>query len=89
MPKPVCIACRRYFKIAHTGRYVLEQVPGGPDSWQPYKLWSADILRCDGCGKEIVSGFGREPIAEHFDSDFEGTLARIKASSALIIVNDC
>jgi hypothetical protein len=89
MPRPVCVLCNRFFKTASTGRYVLEQVPGGPNAWVPYKLWSADVLRCSGCGKQIVTGFGREPIAEHFDPDFQNTLARIKASSEVIIVNDC
>jgi hypothetical protein len=89
MPKPVCVACNRFFKIAHTGRYVLEQMPAGPDAWVPYKLWSADVLRCSGCDKQIIVGFGRQPIAEHFHPDFEDTLARIKASSEIIVVNDC
>ena len=39
------------------------------DRGTPYKLWSADRYKCPTCGHEIVSGFGRRPLAEHFQTD--------------------
>jgi hypothetical protein len=90
MPKPVCVNCKRFFKPASIGRFVLEQMPAGSDqAWVPYRLWSADILRCSGCGAEIVTGFGRAPVAEHYEPGFQDTLAQARATAQVIEVDDC
>jgi hypothetical protein len=95
--RPVCVPCQRFFKAAKNGYYFIEAMPDGirdpqpgtadPDHWTPYKLWVGDLYRCDGCGAEIVSGFGRAPIAEHYQADFA---ERVKAFGAdQLQVNDC
>ena len=50
----------------------------------PYKLWQADLLRCNGCGAEIIVGFGLQPIAERFETEFQQKLAYVTHT-----VNDC
>ena len=93
MPKPICVKCRRFFKPARNGVRVLEQMPvekhaqpgtEDEDRWKPYKLWQADLLRCNGCGTEIIVGFGMEPSAEHYEPEFQQKLAH-----AAYTVNDC
>jgi hypothetical protein len=43
---------------------------------QPYKLWSADLLECVGCGCEMIAGFAREPLAEHYQPTYALTRER-------------
>ena len=93
--KPVCIPCRRFFRIKKSGFYFLEGMPTDPDAqsgtsqpdkWKPYKLWSADKWECQGCGATILSGFGKHSLAEHYQSDFA---ANIEKFGATYQVNDC
>ncbi len=44
----------------------------------PYKLWDADLWACPECGHEIITGFGRGPLAEHFQSTYADQRARLK-----------
>jgi hypothetical protein len=95
--KPVCVQCQRFFRPAKTGFYFVEgmQKPGvaraasgtaEPDKWMPYKLWSGDKWRCDGCGTEIVSGVGASPIRVRHEEDFE---EMVEVFGAEFQVNDC
>lgn len=90
MPKPACVPCGRFFRPERNGAYVAENMPAGqaapgqPDGWLPYKVWSADIWRCEGCGARIVDGYGRHPVAEHFEPDFATARA-----CATVVINDC
>lgn len=94
--KPVCIPCQRFFRCVKNGFYFIEGMPDGNNvlpgtveaaRWKPYKLWTGDKWRCEGCGAEIVSGFGREPIAEHYQPDFSERVQRLGAEQ--LQVNDC
>ena len=94
--KPVCVKCRRFFKPAKTGVSVMEQMPCGndappgntePENWKPYKLWQADLYRCDGCGHEVITGFAQLPSAEHYQPEFKDKVAR--ARQPIYEVNDC
>jgi len=93
--KPVCVPCQRFFRPKKNGFYFIEAAPDGnhappgteaPERWHPYKLWAGDLYECEGCGAQIVSGFGRGPIAEHYQPDFAET---VKAYGAELQVNDC
>jgi hypothetical protein len=94
--KPVCVPCQRFFRQTKTGFYFIEGMPVGPgrpkpgtaepDKWKPYKLWSGDKWECEGCGAEILSGFGLKPIAEHYEDDFAQA---VKSFGAAYQVNDC
>jgi hypothetical protein len=98
MLKPICVPCQRFFRCVKNGFYFTEGMPADgvrlalpglaePDKWQPYKVWSGDKWRCEGCGAEIVSGTGREPIRVQHQSDFTETAHKLGADQYQ--VNDC
>ncbi len=82
-----------------SGFYFIEGMPkaGGPrhpepgtatpEYWEPYKLWVGDRWECEGCGHVILSGFGREPISEHYKTDFGARVTQLNADQ--FQVNDC
>lgn len=94
--KPVCVPCKRFFRVKKSGFYFLEGMPKTsgarpgveePENWQPYKLWAGDRYECQGCGAVILSGFGHSPIAERHHDDFE---EMVKCTGAdRLQVNDC
>ena len=95
MPKPVCVKCQRFYRPKKNGYSFVEGMPKyngappgtiEPDSWQPYKLWHADLWQCQGCGHEIVVGAGCDPIAEHYQPDFAKA---VTVFGATLQVNDC
>lgn len=95
MLKPVCVKCHRFFRMVKSGFYFIEGFPisypatpglDDADKWRPYKLWSGDKWRCEGCGAEIISGTGMSPIAEHYQDEFEQRKAQLNAEYQ---VNDC
>lgn len=95
MPKPVCIPCKRFFRCVHTGFTFTEGMPEKgalpgtkePEKWKPYKLWSGDKFRCDGCGAEIICGFGQDPIRVQHEKDFSRVAKSLGADQYQ--VNDC
>jgi hypothetical protein len=44
---------------------------------EPYKLWDADLYRCDDCGAEVITGFGAAPLVEHWRPDYPTQRARL------------
>lgn len=47
------------------------------ENGRPYKLWDADLYACEDCGVEVITGFGRGPIAEHWQPDYLAMRARL------------
>lgn len=98
MPKPVCVTCGLFFRPKRNGQVFEEGKPDGAEpvrytaedgtKWSPYKLWSADLWECRGCGFQIIVGAGREPIAEHFHEDYE-ELRAAYGGDAIPFVHDC
>lgn len=93
--KPICVPCQRFFRVEQDGYCFVEGMPGpshprpgiaDAEGWNPYKLWSGDLWKCEGCGAEIVSGTGRGPIAEHYQPDFA---EKVEKCGAKLQVNDC
>ena len=74
MPAPVCVNCNVSYRVEKSGGYVIEMFSNPP---KPYKIWSADGWMCPGCGHKIMNGFGRGPIAEHYQEDFQAILERV------------
>lgn len=68
----VCVPCGAFMRI-ETNSVTVEELM---DDGAPYKLWDADKYRCPECGHEIISGFGRGPIAEHYQPDYNVTRER-------------
>jgi len=69
----VCVACKLEFRPAKNGVAAIESSTFGP-----YKLWETDRLACPGCGVEILSGFGLQAIAEHYQPGFAETVSRLQ-----------
>lgn len=43
----------------------------------PYKLWSADLVQCPGCGTKVITGFSRT-FVEHWQPGFNQYFDRAK-----------
>jgi len=67
MARPVCVTCRREFRLKEAGVYV-EYTRGTADN--PYQIYAGDLWECPDCQREILSGFGLTPISEHFEPDY-------------------
>ena len=97
MSKPVCVACQRFFRPKKNGYALTEMMPIGPDRplpgtqephrWKPYKVWLADMWECEGCHVQIVVGFARQPISEHYKPDFKQMQVAFHATQ--LLVNNC
>ena len=42
----------------------------------PYKLWSADLYACIECGAQVITGFARVPLVEHYRPEYAEVRAR-------------
>lgn len=75
MPPPyVCVQCNKEMICFKTGAKVLETFNAGV----PYQLWDADVFECPICKCKVVVGFGRNPLSEHWHSDFQQKLEKHK-----------
>lgn len=68
----VCVSCGAFMRVKKNGVTVEEQT----EDSQPYKLWDADLYACPQCGTEVITGFGREPLAEHYQPTYAKTRER-------------
>lgn len=100
MPAPACVPCGRFYRAHKTGARLLEMMPVTSDTppglaneanWDPYKIWSCDLWRCEGCGSVIATGYGLNRIAEHYEPEFEYWLAdsRVVMKGKLPKICDC
>jgi len=62
----VLCGCGRFMRVKQNSVTVEERT----EDQQPYKLWDADLFECVECGVEIITGFGRGPIAEHWQPNY-------------------
>lgn len=92
--KPICVPCRRFYRMVRAGLPFIEGMPSGndapagnkaPDRWRPYKVWFGDLWRCPDCGAEIISGVGSQRVAEHYEADFKDWADRAEG----LQINDC
>jgi hypothetical protein len=93
--KPICVKCQRFYRPKTNGIYFIEGMPKGkeappgnkyPELWQPYKIWLGDLWECQGCGHELISGVGTNPISERYHEYWEEARETIKIHMQ---VNDC
>lgn len=89
MPKPACVKCQRFYRVKKNGYLVCEMMPTDPMArpgtvdpslWEPYKIWHSDLWVCEGCGHELVAGYGRVPSAEHHDPHFMKELEKAESN---------
>lgn len=78
----VCAKCNVEMYPKKNGVFVLEYA-----GHMPYKIWSADLWACRSCGAEIVLGFPRYAIVEHYEPHFLKVLESIKEKNGTLI--DC
>ena len=64
-----------YFMLVKQNSVTIEEVH---DDGTPYKLWDADMFECPHCGATIVTGFGREPLAEHWQPTYAAQRDRLR-----------
>lgn len=69
----ILCGCGRFMRVKQNSVTVEELLEDGA----PYKLWDADLWECVECGAEIVAGFGRGPIAEHWQPNYQELRARL------------
>ena len=69
----VLCGCGRFMQVAQNGVTVEELTEDGAG----YKLWDADRWRCPECGAEVVTGFGRAPLAEHYQPTYQDARRRL------------
>lgn len=88
----VCVRCRKFYRVKRIGVYIEEMAPLGPKDengergWKPYKILVGDLFECETCGHQLVSGFGRGAVTEHYMKDYQ----RLKeALQPLFQVEDC
>jgi hypothetical protein len=69
----ILCGCGRFMRVKQNGVTVEELLEDGA----PYKLWDADLFECPECGVEIIAGFGRRPLAEHYQADYAAQRERL------------
>lgn len=62
----ICTDCGHEFKVLRAGVLVKELFEKNTEI---YRIWTADILGCPICSKEVVARFGDKPIAEHWNKE--------------------
>ena len=58
--------CGYFMRVKRNSVTVEELMEDGA----PYKLWDADLFECEQCGVHIIAGFGRAPLAEHWQATY-------------------
>ena len=71
----VCAECLIEMRPKKNSVYVVEMASFGPAA-----IWSADLWACPVCGHETLTGFGFEPVVEHYEARFHEVLEMAKAS---------
>ncbi len=64
--QPVCVACLKFMRCERND-VTVEETMQPPDPAQPhvsYRLWQADLWKCEDCGHQVITGFGRGPSSE-------------------------
>ena len=69
----VVCQCGRIMRVLKNSVTVEELMDDGAS----YRLWDADLFRCPDCGVEIITGFGKGPMAEHYEPTYEAQRARL------------
>jgi hypothetical protein len=65
--------CGRFMLCKQNSVTVEELMEDG----SPYKLWDADLWECPDCGTQIITGFGKSPLAEHYQPNYQEVRTRL------------
>ena len=86
MPKLACCKCGVSLVPENNGVYVIELFT---KEEIPYKIWHADRWKCPICGKEIMAGYGQNPISEHYLPDFNNRLGYALKNDHIVVRELC
>lgn len=85
-----CPKCRRFYRVKKVGVYWEEGMPATNDlkgPWQSYKLWAGDLLECEGCGSQVISGPPMNgPVGEHYQPDYP---RKVELLMPIVRIDDC
>lgn len=65
MPRPICVPCRREMKNV---RPIVAQFNARAVG-DAYEQWHGDVHECEGCGAQVVVGYGERPSWRHHEGD--------------------
>lgn len=79
MRTPVCLNCNLFYRPKMNGYIFCEMIPVGTGrvTFKPYRIWSGDLWECPRCQSQIIEGFGKDPISEHFEPDFDDEMRNV------------
>jgi hypothetical protein len=83
MPKLICVSCSKEMKPDRNGVYYLEYANFGP-----YKLWHSDMWGCPKCGHQVLSGFGYNPISEHYQDRFNSDILSLRENPNEVLIEE-
>lgn len=69
----VCVECEQIMRVQKNSVTVEELFADGTG----YKLWDADLYACPSCGRQVISGFGQGPLAEHYEPTYKAARERL------------
>jgi len=75
----VLCGCETFMKVTKNG-VTVEELDGNRE---PYKLWRADLYTCPDCQAQVITGFGSNPIAEHFQPSYKKLKDRAYADGSM------
>ena len=73
--RPVCVKCKVELIPDKNGVKVVDMFL---KNQSPYQIWDADRWICPECGIQIITGFGKAPLYQHFWKDFRTYFDSIK-----------
>ena len=77
-PGYACAECEAFLRPKRNGIYVLETMHDDELYRIPYKVWMADLWACECCGKEIILGYGQNPLSVKHEDSFEQFLELVQ-----------
>lgn len=78
----VCVQCQARMGVKRMGVAVIETA-GIPAN--PFRIWRADLMQCPICGRELLSHFSHEPVAERHHDDFEAALTAASKQDRYVV----
>ncbi len=69
---PICVICQVEYKPKKNGVNVELMANFGS-----FELYEADKVECPGCGHQIITGYGSQPISIHFEKDYKEVLKKV------------
>ena len=83
MTRPVCVSCCAEMRCHKNSRAVEVQVKG-----RGYQVWSGDEYQCPSCLVRVVTGWGRQPMAETFMSSYVVIVSEELEAGNLIVLRE-